>query len=268
MAEEMKKEEHADADAGTTLDKVLSALDSMNKRMDALEGKKADAEESEEHADAEEMCDADEDEDEARDDADEEYDDSEEMADADEDDEEMEEFEDEPKHVAADKRRKDAEKAKADSAEIRKAIKRVEAMIPKQLSDADYAAMADAQAKADTVYMAFGDSAPRPLNGEDLLAYRRRLAKGLQKHSPKVKEINLSSIQDPTAFGVLEDMVYSDAMAAALAPADLPQGQLREIKSRDTTGRVISQFVGQPRSWMGGHTGNRRRIVGFRQNNG
>ena len=26
MAEEMKKEEHADADAGTTLDKVLSAL--------------------------------------------------------------------------------------------------------------------------------------------------------------------------------------------------------------------------------------------------
>ena len=178
--------------------------------------------------------------------------------DADEDDEEMEEFEEEPKHVAADKRRKDAEKAKADSAEIRKAIKRVEAMIPKQLSDADYAAMADAQAKADTVYMAFGDSAPRPLNGEDLLAYRRRLAKGLQKHSPKVKEINLSSIQDPTAFGVLEDMVYSDAMAAALAPADLPQGQLREIKSRDTTGRVISQFVGQPRSWMGGHTGNRR----------
>ena len=39
MAEEMKKEEHADADAGTTLDKVLSALDSMNKRMDAREGK-------------------------------------------------------------------------------------------------------------------------------------------------------------------------------------------------------------------------------------
>ncbi len=42
-------------------------------------------------------------------------------------------------------------------------------------------------------------------------------------------------------------------------------GTLREIKARDTTGREISTFVGEPRAWMAGFSGSRRQLVGIRQ---
>jgi len=246
MAEEMT-EARDDADAGQKLDKILTHLDSLTKRMDALEKppeEMADADETEEYEDAEGEF----------------------------------EFEGEPEEVVGDsddedepEAKKDAEgdremeeTAKADSMnEVQRRIDRVERMLPKQLSDADYAKMADAQAKADSVYQAFGDAAPRPLQGENLTAYRRRLAKGLQSYSAQLKEVNLSAIKDPAAFNFMEGQIYSDAMAAALTPRDLPLGQLREIKRRDSTGRQISEFVGQPISWLSQFTGHRRRVSAF-----
>ena len=262
---EVTEDKKADAEAGEKLDKVLAAMDSIAKRMDALEAKKADEEEPKA------------DEDEARDDADE-YEDDEEgtleeevKGDADEYEDEDEEFEEDPKRVAADKKRKDAEErkmeetAKADS-EIARRIASIERRLPKQMSDADYSAMAEAQAKADSVYQAFGDAAPRPLLGEDLPAYRRRLASGMKAHSAKLKSVNLGAIKDETAFSFMEDQIYADAMSAALKPVDLPAGQLREIKSRDTTGRQISTFVGEPRTWMASHQGVRRRLSHIERN--
>jgi len=260
MAEEHMEEHKADAEAGEKLDKILSHLDSLSKRMDAMETKD-DAEE--EYDDAEEACDDDDDDAKADDEE------VEAKSDDDDDDAEMEEFEEEPKRVAADKKRKDAEEEEmkaADAADIRKRIADVERMLPKQLSDAEYAKFSDAQAKADSVYQAFGDSAPRPLNGEGLMAYRRRLARGLQKHSAKLKEVNLGKIVDSVAFGYMEEQIYSDAMAAAMSPVDLPRGALREMKRPDTTGRIISTFVGEPRAWMGSHAAPRRRLVGVTKN--
>ena len=163
---EVTEDKKADAEAGEKLDKVLAAMDSIAKRMDALEAKKADEEEP----------------------------------------------------------------------------------------------------KADSVYQAFGDAAPRPLLGEDLPAYRRRLASGMKAHSAKLKSVNLGAIKDETAFSFMEDQIYADAMSAALKPVDLPAGQLREIKSRDTTGRQISTFVGEPRTWMASHQGVRRRLSHIERN--
>jgi hypothetical protein len=263
MAEETEKTEaRDDADAGQKLDKILAHMDGLTKRMDALEGKKADAEDKEEK---------------------EEYDDSDmEFEDSDEEKEEKAdedgEFEGDPKRVAADKRKKadeaeekeeksDSKKmdAKADAVDVRKEIKRVEAMIPKQMSDADYAKMADAQARADKVYAAFSDSAPRPLQGENLDAYRRRLAGGLKKHSSSLSSVDLNAIKDPAAFDFMEKQIFSDAMAAAMNPSDLGEGVLREINERDITGRVITRFVGEAKSWMSGFSGQRQRLTGIRR---
>lgn len=267
MPKEME-EKMADADAGEKLDKILSHLDSLGKRMDAMEAKDAkkdaseeeepmaDAEDKEEYEDASEYEDAECDE-EAKDDASE------------------EEEEGEPKRVAADKRKKadededmpmaDKKKdAKADSElSVADRIARVERMIPKQISDADYAKMADAQAKADAVYMAFGDSAPRPLQGESLGSYRRRLASGLKAHSPSLKDVNLMKITDKAAYDFMEQTIFADALNAAMKPTDLPEGQLREIREKDVTGRVISRFVGEPRAWMGTHSARRRLVTGL-----
>lgn len=241
----------ADADAGMKLDKILSCMDSLNARMDAYDAAKADAA----------------------------------KADAEEDDKKADGEEDEPKEVVADKKKADGdmpEQFKKDSddddkkadtiadasakvaAKFQGEIERLEKLIPKQRTDKDYAAMADVQARADTVFQAFGDSAPRPLDGEDLGGYRRRLAGVLKTHSPQLKSVNLGAIFDAEAFDFMEGQIYNDAMAAALKPVDLPAGHLREIKTRDVAGRNVSTFVGEPRAWMSSHQGQRRRVTGIR----
>lgn len=237
MAED-NQDPKADANAGELLDKVLKCVDSLNSRMDAMEAAdkaRKDAEDESEKAKADAAAEK-EREDKAKKDAE-----GGDPAD--------------PERVAADKKRKDAEdekakeEAKADAVrrdeEIQKRIADVAAMLPKQRADTDYAAMADAQARADQVFQAFGDSAPGPLNGEDLQGYRLRLASKLKVHSDNLKGVDLGAINDPTAFDVIEGQVYADAAAAALRPADIEPGRLREIIKFDKhTGARTIEFVG------------------------
>ncbi len=121
-------------------------------------------------------------------------------------------------------------------------------------SDEDEAMFADAQARADDVFSAFGKHAPRPLSGENLVGYRIRLARALQPHSASLKDVDLGKIAraDAQGFQHLEATVYADAAAAARNPVDLPDGQLREIVRTDrATGRRMIEFTGRsPRTWM------------------
>jgi hypothetical protein len=215
----------ADADGGDMLDKILKCVDSINARMDALEAGAKPA--FLKKADAEEG--------------------------------EMETVEEaaEPAAAAADKARKDAED------DTRKRIADLEEKMPKQMSDSDYQEMAGAQEKADKVHAAFGDSAPRPLNGESLLAYRKRLANGLRQHSKAWKDVDVFKL-DAVVLGVAEPQIYADAMSAARNPVDLPADELREVTTMDVTGRRTTKFVGQPRAWMSNFSANRRRLTGIR----
>lgn len=150
-----------------------------------------------------------------------------------------------------DRSRKDSTRSmdKHIAAEIRRLSESV-ARMPKSMSDADYAAMADCQARADSVYGAFGERAPAPLQGEGLGAYRVRLAKGIQKHSNAWKTVSLRDLPG-NALDIAEAQIYADAQAAAKNPTDVPFGHLREIRRRDAADRVITEFVGEPNSWMG-----------------
>lgn len=240
-----------DAEAGEKLDKLLTCLDSINKRLDSLEA-------------GEEVR-----RDKGRKDDDD--------AKAKKADEEVGEEVGEPRRVAADKARKDAEeeeamraaedRARKDSQELADRLARVERMLPRQITDAEYAEMSAVQAKADKVYQAFGDAAPRPLQGEDLLAYRRRLANGLKSHSSVWSKVNISGF-DTEALGVAEAQIYSDAMTAAHNPTDVPDGQLREIRSTDETGRRMLTFVGKPSAWLGSFSANRRYMTSINTNVG
>jgi membrane protein involved in colicin uptake len=243
MADDEKKTEDvkddaakADADAGEKLDKVLAALDSMSKRMDAIEEgdkKRADAEECA-RKDAEEKAKAD-------------------AAGKDPD------AETKPAEVAADKR-KDADeedaKAKADAeekeradrskadADIAKRIADVEAKLPRQMTDAEYERMADAQARADSVFSGFGKRAPRPLDGENETLYRRRLARELQKTTKEWRDFDISLLSGKS-FEQIEEKIYTDAMVAANHPEDLPEGEIRAIRTTDPdTGHRVTKFVG------------------------
>lgn len=275
MADEMVKD---DADAGEKLDKLLSALDSMAKRMDALEAgeeKKADDEMCDDAGDgASTLAGGEEDRREGGPErvvADKRKDESEEVeakkADDDDDDDAKKSDDDDDYAKKADKARRDAEeeekeKMRKDSEEIARRIADVESRLPKRMSDADYAAMADAQARADAVYSAFGDRAPRALEGETPLAYRRRLAKGIQQHSPKWKKSDLALIAsvDSAAFAEIENDIYADALVSAKSPADIPFGELRAVNRVDSvTGHRMTEFYGEPRSWMARFSTGRRK---------
>lgn len=228
-ADEKAKADAMKADS-EKLDKVLASLDSMSKICDSL-SKRMDAMES----DPVEV---------AADRKDGEGEESEEEKKAKKDAEEAEEKE------KADKAKKDAEeeeeKRKADSAEVRKMIADVAAKLPKALSDADYAALADAQARADSVFNAFGQRAPRPLDGETLPAYERRLTTVLKVHSPTWKSVPLEAIADDAAFAPIQKQIYADAMEAAAHPADLGAGELREVTTTNhVTGQRMTRFLGK-----------------------
>lgn len=262
QAEDQKK---ADADAGTKLDTILKHVDSMGKRMDAWEEKeksrddatKADAKKKDEDEESEKKKKEEEAKaDKARKDA----------ARKDEPGE-REEMAERIKAKEKEKEKADAdEKAKAD-ADVKGRIAAMELRLPKPFSDADFATMADIQAKADSVFAEFGERAPRFLDGETPLAFRRRLATKLKDHSESWKPIDLAVLADD-ALAVAEKQIYADAQKAARNPSDVPVGQLRMITRVDSeTGQRVNTFVGpntfisalNPPARRVAHIGERRR---------
>lgn len=263
MTEEEKKAAEAKADAGGDMRAAFDAYCAkMDSRLDAIEAK-MDAHRK----------DDDDDDDDAKKDASEETE---------------EEEGEEPKKVAADKKkgrkdakhRKDAKKdddddakkdddddddsKKDDDDDARKdsawasELADIRRRLPPELNAADAAAMADAQARADSVAAVYGDQAPRPMNGEDLLAYRKRLVAKYKHHSPEWKDADVAAIADSATLAVAEKQIFQSAIAAVKAPGALPPFQLREVKSEGPGGHKISEFYGDPRAWMAPFTLPRR----------
>lgn len=180
------------------------------------------------------------------------------------------EEEEEEAAAAADAEAEKEEKAKADAVKADTARMIADALaahLPRQVTETDRASLADAQARADAVYNAFGNRAPPPLQGELPIDYRLRLVKTVQKYSQPWAEIDLRGLPAP-ALAVAETAIYADAQTAARSPADLAEGQLREIITTDEAGRRITSFVGDPAAWMGQFRTRPRALVKpfFRRN--
>lgn len=156
----------------------------------------------------------------------------------------------------------EAEKAKADATAKKDAMPS-EPMPVAADAEEDDKAKADAQAKADSAYAAFGQSAPRALQGETALAYRRRLAAKLKQHSPNWKDVDLSGVADSTVMGIAEVQIYADAVAASRVPTEVPRGTLREVVKQGAYGRTMIEFEGSPNAWMSSFRAPFQRITGF-----
>lgn len=184
-----------------------------------------------------------------------------------------------PEQLKADKARKDAEEAEAkkksdaEEAEKKKAdaavlksvsdrIDEVKGMLPKQMTDKDFHAVSDSQARADAVFSMFGERAPIPLQGETASLYDRRVTRSLQKHSSVWSKIDItgSAFADDAAFDVVRTQVFADASKAAMSPQNVPNGGLR-MHTRQQGGHQINEFQGDPDSWMGPMSGATRRFV-------
>ena len=153
----------------------------------------------------------------------------------------------------------DLRKAMADQAAT---IAKLTAMM-KPRSDEEHSAFADAQSRADMVFSGFGQRAPRPLEGESLIDYRKRLATKLKSHSTTRKNVKFARLDDDT-FGIAEAAVYADATAAAANPIDLKAGELRMVTKVDpTTGVRTNVFYGKE-SFVKGMGRPGRRVASFR----
>ncbi len=284
----------ADADAGTKLDKILTHMDSLHSRLDAIEEKekarddaaradavakadsarkdaasRRDAEREEwKKADAA-MC--------ARDDADEEKDKKEFMEKGEPEDvaadkarsarkdrmskrsdsEDGETEEDRKKKEEKEKmERDDAARADAAAGELAAIRKQVETQartiaaleaMTKGRTDDDQLAIADAQARVDSIYRAAtGKGAPASMNGETLGMYQRRLHRGLQSFSTRWKSTDLNKLNDDDTLTEIYGQIRNDAEVYSREPTDLGAGQLREVVNIDQrTGQRMSTFVGK-----------------------
>jgi 8-oxo-dGTP pyrophosphatase MutT (NUDIX family) len=224
------EEAKAKADA-EKYDKLMSMCDSLMKRMDSMESKKADAMPAQELPVADRKADA--------------------------EDEEAKKKEAEAAKLKAEAKE---EEAKADAAKresallerlatLEKMLVQTAQLTPKPLTDADHTAFADAQAKADSVYSAFGKQAPRALNGEDVLAYKKRLAAPMKSHSAAWKDVDLGAL-DASVFAIAEAAIYADAQSASLRPADSAgRGEIARTRQL-STGHTITEFFDSRPSWM------------------
>jgi hypothetical protein len=133
--------------------------------------------------------------------------------------------------------------------------------------DEEEAKYADAQAKADSVFASFGKSASRPLQGESLIAYRKRLLRGLQAYSDTYKDVNLlKEIKGEKMLTIAEKQIFNDALKAAKSPTLYANDAEYEIKERDASGRTITKFKGGF-GWLDAFKVPAQRVKEFNLNN-
>lgn len=159
----------------------------------------------------------------------------------------------------------DKDKPKADAADsvgdlnaLRKRLARLEA----SMSTRPNHDLAADQARADSIYSLFGESAPRPLLGDSRASYVLRSLEKFKVHSPAWKDIDLTPISvDEKVLDIAADQIYGAARAAASSPANVPSGTLRAITTRTPTGHIETRFMGSPSAWMNRHAPNRRFVT-------
>jgi hypothetical protein len=139
------------------------------------------------------------------------------------------------------------EDARADSVNaLRRRIDQLErsARRPRTMSDDELNEIAERQQEWDRVAQMHGLRASRPLDGERIDSYDRRLAKVFQKHSPKWANEDLSQLPTSVISKIIAPEIRADAISAAYRVEPNAGGLLREVRKTDRTGRIISEFVG------------------------
>jgi hypothetical protein len=219
---------------GEKLDNILKHLDAMGKRMDAFEGARKDAERLQDPTPAEQVYGVDKGE----------GDDGEDP--------------DAPRKLGADSR---ADSIRADAEEIEH-FKKENGATRAIAADS---VLAHIQSDADRASSAWGKSAPHPWDGERIIAYRRRVAREHQSHSPAWKDVDLNMLSGQTLRNAVSQ-IFSDSIAASSSSESYGE-TLREVRRRDPdTGHLVKEYYGKPRAWMQYFAGGPPRLARFNLN--
>ena len=170
---------------------------------------------------------------------------------ADDDDDESS---DEPKEEEKVKDDAKGDGARADSMKIARLERELKALrrAVAQPSVGDREAIAKAISRADSIYMALGETnAVVHVPGESEFSFRKRIASKLSQYSNRFKNVDVSRISDSALFAPIEDAIYADSMDYAKAPPIAP-GTVHMIEKKGPGGRSIFEpsSNSDPHGWM------------------
>jgi hypothetical protein len=209
------------AHQGQTLDKILSCLDSLGKRMDSYD--------EERKADAARRKDADGDQNSAS-------------------------GEPEPAGGAGARLPSDKEGEDEDREEIESLAKERGDPVPLAADSAKYrrytdSLLAEIQSHIGRAYDCWGKSARAPWDLERPSAYRRRILAEVKTHSPAWKDVDLHELRGQ-ALRNAQAQIIADSIAAS-SSSESYGDVLREVRRRDPdTGHTIKEYYGSPMAWM------------------
>jgi hypothetical protein len=97
----------------------------------------------------------------------------------------------------------------------------------------------------------------QPFPEETCDEYRRRALPILQNYAPGMQEVKVHD-----ARGSAIDMIEKQTFEAARPM--IPEGELREVKRYDQSGRVSLEFYGKPSVWLNQFSQGKKKLVGIR----
>jgi hypothetical protein len=107
---------------------------------------------------------------------------------------------------------------------------------------------------------------PSYFEHESLDQQRKRL---MNRTRPLVSAA-LQEIRTDDVFGTALDHVaqqyFESAAHEAVRPTKVPEGELKQVTKYDATGRPYLEFFGSPSAWMSDFMGDRKRVVGIKDN--
>jgi hypothetical protein len=122
----------------------------------------------------------------------------------------------------------------------------------------------DTRANYEDHLQPFNRSAPKPFPEETRDEYRRRALPILQNYAPGMQDVKVHDARG-TAFDMIEKQTFEAAAREARHPTQIPDGELREVKRLDQSGRVSYEFFGKASAWMNDFHPGRKKVVGIRQ---
>ena len=134
------------------------------------------------------------------------------------------------------------------------------------LSSDEETKLQQSRAEYQPIFEALGRPTPAPFSDEDNDKYRRRALSNLQSAVPGFEDLKIDGYLREPNFKYVEQQIIQAAKQEARHPTRIPDGELRELRKPDKSGRLTSTFFGRPSSWMNAFSNGaaNRKLIGIR----
>ncbi len=103
----------------------------------------------------------------------------------------------------------------------------------------------------------------QPWDAEGITAYRRRVAREHQQHSPAWKGVDLRTLEGQSLRNATAQ-IFADSIAASSAPESYPDTLIERHVRDPISGQKRIEFYGSPSAWTNQFKGGGMRVTAFR----